>query len=92
VGNTLSKRVEPSSFGMLERLDCVMPRDRSQMTARVVPLDSDEAADARVGGSFAERLAILADLSRRMWALTGRPEPLYTRATMPVRLTSLAEQ
>ena len=67
-------------------------QDRSHMTARVVPLDSDEAGDARVAGTPTKRLAILADLSRRMWALTGRPEPLYTRATMPVRLTSLAEQ
>ena len=62
------------------------------MTARVVPLDSDEAADARVAGSAAQRLAILADLSRRMWALTKRPIPSYTRDTIPVRVTTLAEQ
>lgn len=62
------------------------------MTARVVPLDSDEAADARVAGSAAHRLAVLADLSRRMWALTKRPIPSYTRATIPVRVTTLAEQ
>lgn len=62
------------------------------MTARVVALRSDEAADARVGGTAEERLLLLADLSRRMWALTQRPLPSYTRATMPVRLSTLREQ
>jgi hypothetical protein len=62
------------------------------MTARVVPLHSDEAGDARVGGTPEERLALLAELSRRMWALTQRPLPSYTRETMPVRLSTLSEQ
>jgi hypothetical protein len=62
------------------------------MTARVVPLASDEAGDARVGGTVAERLALLAELSRQMWALTKRPIPSYTRKTMPVRVTTLDDQ
>jgi hypothetical protein len=41
------------------------------MTVRVVPLRSDEASDNRVAGTAEERLAILADLSRRTWALTS---------------------
>jgi hypothetical protein len=62
------------------------------MTARVVLLDSDEAADARVAGSPSERLAILADLTRRMWELSKRPYPSYSRATIPARITTLAKQ
>ena len=62
------------------------------MTARIVPLRSDEASDARVHGTPAERLALLAELSRRMWALTRQPVPSYPRAVMPVKLTTLAEQ
>lgn len=62
------------------------------MTARVVPLRSNEAGDGRVGGTAEERLALLAELSRRMWALTQRPLPCYTRSTMPVRLSTLSEQ
>ena len=62
------------------------------MTARVVPLRSDEAADARVSGTAEERLMLLGELSRRMWALTQRPLPAYTRSTMPVRLSTLREQ
>jgi hypothetical protein len=62
------------------------------MTARVVPLRSDEAGDARVGGTVEERLALVAELSRRAWALTARPIPHYTRETMPVRLGRLVDQ
>jgi hypothetical protein len=69
-----------------------MKRDRSQMTIRVVPLRSDEASDGRVGGTPAERLAVLSELSRRMWALTKRPMPTYTRQTIPVCITKLSEQ
>jgi hypothetical protein len=62
------------------------------MTARVVPLESDEAGDGRIAGTADERLAVLAELSRRMWELTKRPFPMYSRKTMPVRLTTLHEQ
>jgi hypothetical protein len=62
------------------------------MTVRVVPLRSDDAGDGRVGGTMAERLALVRVLSERAWALTKRPLPSYTRATMPVRVTTLAEQ
>jgi len=64
---------------------------RKDMTVRVVPLRSKEAGDARVGGTADERLALLTELSRRAWELTGRPFPSYTRATMPVRVTMLAK-
>lgn len=62
------------------------------MTVRIVPLRSSEAGDARVGGTVDERLALLTELSRRAWELTGLPHPSYTRATMPVRVIPLAEQ
>lgn len=62
------------------------------MTVRIVPLRSDEAADASVGGTAVERLALLRELSQRMWALTKRPVPSYTRSTIPVKLSTLAEQ
>lgn len=62
------------------------------MTGRIVPLDSDEASDARVGGTATERLALLRELSQRMWALARRAQPAYTRSTIPAKLTTLAEQ
>ncbi|MGQ0814822.1 MAG: hypothetical protein ACT4O1_10205 [Gemmatimonadota bacterium] len=69
-----------------------MNRDRHNMTVRIVPLHSQEAGDARVGGSMAERLALVAELSRRGWTLAGKPTPAYTRDAMPFRLTTLDEQ
>jgi hypothetical protein len=69
-----------------------MKRNRPEMTARIVPLRSDEAGDGRVGGTVAERLALVGELSRRMWALTKQPAPAYTRRTIPAKLTTLAEQ
>jgi hypothetical protein len=62
------------------------------MTGRIVPLRSDEASDARVGATPGERLALLRELSQRMWALTRRPLPSYSRSTIPVKLTTLVEQ
>jgi hypothetical protein len=64
---------------------------RTRMTARVVPLSSPEAGDPRMGGTVNERLAAVAELSAEAWRLAGRPWPDYTRATMPVVLTTLAE-
>ena len=62
------------------------------MSVRVVPLRSDEAGDARVHGTMAERLALVRELSERAWALTKRPLPSYTRRTMPAKDTRLADQ
>ncbi len=62
------------------------------MTARVVPLTSDQAGDSRVPGTADERLALLRELSARMWALTGNPMPTYPRREMPVKLSTLANQ
>jgi hypothetical protein len=59
------------------------------MTVRVVPLRSREAAEARVGGTAADRVALVARLSEELWALTHQPLPAYTRATMPILITSL---
>ena len=61
-----------------------MKQDRREMTARIVPLRSREAGEARVGGTAAERLALVRALSEQLWARSHRPLPAYTRATMPV--------
>lgn len=69
-----------------------MPTARGDMTVRVVPLNSREAADACVGGTAAERIALVARLSEQQWTLTRRPFPSYTRATMPVVVVPLRER
>lgn len=45
-----------------------------------------------MGGTAEERLAAVAELTVEAWRLSGRPLPSYTRAAMPVVLTSLKEQ
>lgn len=62
---------------------------RREVTARIVPLASAEAGESRVGGTPAERLALVAELSKQAWALTGRPLPSYTRATIPISIRPL---
>lgn len=59
------------------------------MTVRIVPLHGAEASDSRVGGTVAERLALVTSLSERLWTLTRRPLPVYTRATMPIVVSAL---
>jgi len=59
------------------------------MTVRIVPLHGAEASDSRVGGTAAERLALVTSLSERLWTLTSKPLPVYTRATMPIALKAL---
>jgi hypothetical protein len=67
-----------------------MAKDRSNMTARVVSLHSREAGDARMAGTVAERVAVVAELTALGWALAKLPFPSYTRATMPIVMTTLA--
>jgi hypothetical protein len=59
------------------------------MTVRVVSLHSREASDATVGGTAAERLALVTELSERCWLLTGQAFPSYTRGTMPAMVRAL---
>ena len=61
------------------------------MTARVVPLQSHEAGDSRMGGTVDERVAAVTALTLEMWRLAGRSLPSYTRATMPIVVTTLKD-
>lgn len=64
---------------------------RYDMTARILPLRSAEAASGYVAGTLSERVAIVTELSASLWALTRRPLPTYTRATMPARVVPREE-
>ncbi len=59
------------------------------MTARVVPLTSAAAGNSRMGGTIDERVAAVAELTMEAWRASGRPFPVYTRATMPVSIGTL---
>jgi hypothetical protein len=65
---------------------------RRNLTYRVVPLESDEARDARLGSTVNERLDMVIELSRAAWIASGRPFPQYERHNMPIRLSRLSDQ
>ncbi len=67
-----------------------MSNRQRDMTARIVPLGSDEAGDSRMGGTVDERVAAVAALTAEAWRLAGRALPTYLRATMPVVKATLA--
>lgn len=60
------------------------------MSVRVVPLQSDEAGDSRMGGTVDERVAAVALLTIEAWRMAGRAFPTYLRAAMPVVKATLA--
>ncbi|MDX1747913.1 MAG: hypothetical protein R3324_18420 [Halobacteriales archaeon] len=62
------------------------------MTARVVPLGSAEADRPPSPRTAKERIELVAVVSRQAWSLTGRRLPEYTRAEMPVTVSTLTEQ
>lgn len=57
--------------------------------ARIRALEEPPRDDLSDVTSAEERIAMVAVLSRRMWELTGRPWPGYTRSSMPVELRRL---
>lgn len=63
---------------------------RRVRTARVVRLGEEGGDDLSPDLVPSACIALVAVLSRRMWELTGRPFPRYTRATMPVRVVRRA--
>jgi hypothetical protein len=75
--------------GTLGQLYFGMRKDRSHMTARVVGLGDHEADDLGTGGTVAERVAAVAQLTELGWALAKLPLPEYNRRTMPMVVTTL---
>lgn len=68
-----------------------MAKARRDMTARVVPLGSPESGDPRMAGTANARVAAVAELTLEAWRLSGRPLPSYSRATMPIVVTTLKD-
>lgn len=59
---------------------------RRTMPVQIYRLGEEPGDNLAQLTSAAERLALVDLLSRRMWHLTGQPEPIYTRATIPVAI------
>jgi hypothetical protein len=56
----------------------------------VYRLGEEPSDDISAVSTPEERLAMLIELSQRMWALTGLPIPSYSRSAMPGRIVRSA--
>ncbi len=63
---------------------------RRSWPIRVYRLGDEPGDDLSAVSTPEERLAMVAELSRRMWELTGRAVPSYPRSAMPGRVLRLA--
>ncbi len=61
-------------------------RARASWPIRITSLDAAESDDLSATTTVAERIEMVAALTREAWALTGRPMPTYGRADIPVRI------
>ena len=57
--------------------------------ARILRLTDRVEDNLSDSTTAAERFAMVALLSERMWELTGRPVPSYSRAEIPARVVRL---
>jgi len=61
-------------------------RQRATWPIRKFALGEEPGDDLSAVTSGEERLAMMWDLARRAWLLSGRPLPDYERASMPGRV------
>ncbi|MEJ7809871.1 MAG: hypothetical protein WKG32_05565 [Gemmatimonadaceae bacterium] len=59
---------------------------RRTMPVRVIRLGEEPGDDLSASSTPEARIEMVAELSRRMWELTGRPTPSYARADIPGRV------
>lgn len=63
------------------------PRPPRDLPVRIRHLQDPASDDLSSDLDASQRIALVWELSRRMWELTGRPLPRYERATIPVLVT-----
>lgn len=89
-------------YGEPTRRSVVSITDQGETVSDSTPTDDTPVAPARIlrltdrveddlsdSTTAAERFAMVALLSERMWELTGRPVPSYSRAEIPARVVRL---
>ena len=60
--------------------------NRVPAPVRVFPLGEEPRDDLTQSTTAPQRIAMLRELTKRAWALTGRPLPRYPRKEIPVRV------
>jgi hypothetical protein len=59
---------------------------RQSWPVRIYRLGAEPSENLSATTTAEERLAMVEELSRQAWELSGRPWPSYTRAEIPVRI------
>jgi hypothetical protein len=59
---------------------------RAELRARILPLAREGREDGKVFGTPGQRLALIEELTREMWALARKPVPEYPRSEIPVKV------
>lgn len=65
---------------------------RSKWPVRVYRLGEEPADNLLETTTAEERLAMVWEITKDVWALSGREMPTYTRDQMPVRISRLEDQ
>ncbi|MDX2121569.1 MAG: hypothetical protein SF070_11010 [Gemmatimonadota bacterium] len=60
---------------------------RQGWPVRIFRLGEEPGDDLSAETTAEQRLAMVWELSARMWELAGSPRPSYARGDMPIRLT-----
>ena len=66
--------------------------NRADLRARVFPLAHEVREESAGYATPDQRLALVAELTREMWALSGRELPAYSRSEIPVQIFSRPKQ
>ena len=78
--------VPPRFLRMTSRAGDPIPSPRSNWPVRVLTQGEEPGDDLSASTTAEERIAMVWELSRRMWLLTGRSWPSTTRKDLPIHI------
>ncbi len=73
-------------ISIMDRDHSAIPRDPTRWPVRVFRLGEEPGDDLSATTTPGQRLEMVWTLRDRMWELTGRPIPTYSRSEMPIKI------
>ena len=83
----VESRAGPYISGMRDDAAEARVAARRGWPVRIFRLGEEPGDELSAETTAEQRLAMVWELSARMWELAGSPQPSYTRSDMPIRLT-----
>ena len=78
--------IEVATFRPMDRDHSATPRDPTLWPVRIFRLGEEPGDDLSATTTPGQRLEMVWTLRDRMWELTGRPIPTYSRSEMPIKI------